>query len=733
MKAPSSTRTQPLDEPRTRRVPSWPLAVFALAFGLRLAFLLVFDQPLLFTHQYTYFTHALRLAQHPHVLDYVLYSDEWRTWDQHWTIAPLYFLFAGALLRLADGHLLPLQIVQGALDAGVAVLVAGLGRRLIGTRGTWAGVAYAVYWTAIELPSWTMTENLHTVLLMTGLALLARDEALPSPRRGYLAGLVLGAAALARSVTTAFVPLLAAWLVLRGLREHKRNRDTPWRPAAFTPALALLAGALTVVLPWTARNVFLIGELVPIETTMYENILYSNAGSSEAREAALAEIAQQSNPAAKRTIAMQAALAGVRLHPDAFLQKVRLNFWHFLRPEGLDGLLRVERSVEPWGHVKTLLGDDLLLVLALPLCLAFACAAPRSTTRDLILLWCGYYLAMIIVVFHNEVRYRSAVAPCLLAAAAGGYALLRATAPAQRRRARLGAALGAALVLFSLAPYLRPGLAALRAASVRASVTRLVVKGDLVAARARVEHSAEQVPRSTWPWDSYAQALTRAGHWPEATAAYRESRRRATAVHLAPTLALTYVAAQAGKPALAIQSLRAAHEASWIQDPWFALEIAWAELPAPDTDEIIVGGADYGAVRGFLHPRGDPRLGRPRGWNDYARGAGPQPPPGLHRWSRGRAWLRLRPLSPAAHYEVTLWMGAPFPAPPGSRRVRLTCQGVRTSVDVGAEVAPYSLRVAAPTRGEALLLKLETPTWSRVGEPAEQGVRVERLRVTPTP
>ena len=103
---------------------AWAPAVFFLALALRLAFVFVFDQPLLFTHQYNYFTNALRIAQHAEPWHYVLYSDEWRAWDVHWTIAPLYFVFAGGVLRLSDGHLLPLQLAQCLLDACVAVLVA---------------------------------------------------------------------------------------------------------------------------------------------------------------------------------------------------------------------------------------------------------------------------------------------------------------------------------------------------------------------------------------------------------------------------------------------------------------------------------------------------------------------------------------------------------------------------------------------------------------------------------
>ena len=39
---------------------------------------------------------------------------------------------------------------------------------------------------------------------------------------------------------------------------------------------------------------------------------------------------------------------------------------------------------------------------------------------------------------------------------------------------------------------------------------------------------------------------------------------------------------------------------------------AWRELPPPRTDEVLLARGDYGAVRGFLHPRGlDPALLRP--------------------------------------------------------------------------------------------------------------------------
>ncbi len=713
---------------------AWAWGVFLLALALRVGFVFFFDQPLLYTHQYNYFTHALRIAEHPQAWHYLVYSDEWRTWDVHWTIAPLYFIVAGGVLRLADGHLLPLQLVQCVFDAGVALLVAQLGRRLAGPRGAWAGVAYACHWTAIELPSWTMTENLHTLLLVGGAALCAGAEPAPgeSPSRRawrglFLAGVVLGLSALTRSVTSAFLLLLGLWQPVRhGWRDGLRR------------ALVLVGAGALVILPWSARNYFITGERVPIESTAYENMLWANQlGTRDDYRAALREIARQPTSEAKRALAMQIALDGVRRHPERFSAKVWSNFWHFVRPEGLDGLLRVERTVEPFGHVKSLVGDDLLLFATLPLFVVFVCAARPSPLRDVIVLWSAYYLSMVIVVFHNEVRYRSALVPFALAAAAGGVALLADAATRRSWRVRLGLLLGLAIVAASVAPYVAPAGRLLASRLALGQAFTALAHGDVAGAQVLAGEAAARAPRSAWPFTLFARELLRAGHAPQALSMYEQARDRATPVHLAPMLALPRLLAAAGQPAQATLALRAADALSWNQDPWLALELAWRELPAPRTDAIALGAGtgDYGAVRGFLHPRGDdPRLARGRMWNDYARlGSIERPPPGAHRWSRARAALRLIPVTPAARYDVTLWMGAPFPSTLVAPTVTVSAGHSVARFTLGRAVAAYTLPVDAPAAGTALVVRLDAPTWTRIGEPAEQGVRVERLSVTPAP
>ena len=363
------------------RPPRWAAIIFAVALLARLAFVFLADQPLLYTHQYHYFTNALRLALHPHPLEYVVFHDDWRTWNHHWTIAPLYHLFAGAVLRVFGLHLLALRLAQCALDAVAAVGVAWLGRRAAGPRGSWAGLVYAVYWPAVEMPTWTMTENLHTVLLVSGIVLLVRATERGRARGYLLAGVVLGLGALTRSVTTGFIVLAGGLIALRAVLASRRSGAFSWRPV-LVPLACLAAGSAAIVLPWTARNVFIVHEPVLIERAAFENIWFANNFGDAEQFARQQEVVHgQPTPAAKRAAALHFALRGIRRHPDRLAEKVRVMFWHFLRPEGLHGLLRAERSQEPWRDVGTLLLDDLVLLAMLPPLVAYLFAGRKGTAR----------------------------------------------------------------------------------------------------------------------------------------------------------------------------------------------------------------------------------------------------------------------------------------------------------------------------------------------------------------
>lgn len=705
------------------RVPRWAGAVFATALVARLAFLLLADQPLLYSHQYTYFTAAMRIAEHPQALGYVLRSDEWRVWDQHWTIAPLYHVFAGAVFKLFGPHLLALRLVQCVLDALCAVGVAWLGRRVGGPRGLWAGVAYALYWPAIEMPTWTMTENAHTVLFVAAVALLARETAQPSSRLAFAGGALVGLAALARSVSTVFLGLAA---LQRAYAERSRR--------GLLAAALVLAGGACVILPWTARNVFLIGEPVLIETAAFENIWYANHLVD--RPTFLAqehEVHGQPTPALKRAKALSFALEGIRQRPGAFVAKVRANFWHFLRLEGLHNLLRIERSLEPWRHAGSVLLDDLVLVAAIPPFLVFALAGRPSPARRLVLTWCAYYVFMVVVVFHNEIRYRSAFVPFAFAGAAGGVAVLASAAERARLRVRLAAAAGLALGSAMVAPYVAPAVRAVRAYSAERAAIASAEAGDAVGAWLRTELAAARDPRSPRPFLLLARAQIRGDRAQPALAALERARPLTTVANWSVAIARPRVWAAVGQTKDSVRAARTLDTLSWDTDPWLVLEIAWRDLPPPVTDGVELGsGFDYGAVRGFLHPRGAalPLHLHRLEWDRYELKGGPQPPPGTHRFSRHRAWVRLRPATAADAYDVTLTMGAPFPSTLERPRVTVSAGAVSQTFTLDAELRPYTLSGVRPADG-VVEVALRAPTWSRAGEVADQGVRVDRLDVAP--
>jgi hypothetical protein len=52
------------------------------------------------------------------------------------------------------------------------------------------------------------------------------------------------------------------------------------------------------------------------------------------------------------------------------------------------------------------------------------------------------------------------------------------------------------------------------------------------------------------------------------------------------------------------------------------------------------------------------------------------------------------------------------------------------AVRLGTAILAYTVR-AASTRGEPLIVRIDAPAWTRFGEPAEQGVCVDRITVAP--
>src|SRR5260221_8820626 len=283
-------------------------------------------------------------------------------------------------------------------------------------------------------------------------------------------------------------------------------------------------------------------------------------------------------------------------------------------------------------------------------------------------------------VFPKGLRYRSTLLPFARAGAAGGWALL-ARGEGSRGRGGLGPGCGGALGALVVGPFVGPGGRALRSLPALRAMRGAVEKGDPAAAKRYLDDAVRADPVAARPWLRYGRALTRQGDAAGALAAYDTARDRKGYVWV-PTVVRPALLAVAGRTAEVQPAVEDANAFSWNVDPWLALEVAWRELPPPVADEIRLGAGDYGAARGFSNPFRD------------------------HRWTRHRAWLRVRPTAPAASYEVTLWMGSPAPSPHEAPVVRVTTpDGQASRCTLSLVIAPFRLR-AAPHRDAVVSARL---------------------------
>jgi tetratricopeptide (TPR) repeat protein len=672
------------------RRPPWWVVVATLALALRLWLVFVVDKPI--GQRHIYLTSGLWIAEHPAPLDFILRHDDWRDWPGGWTLAPLYPLFLAGLFSVLGSDVRVFQLAQALMDAAAAVAVGALGRAVAPRRGAWAGVAYAACWQTAFLSTRPLTENLHTFLLAPALLLLVRATAGAGAGAAAAGGGLLGLSALARAVSAAFLPLAA----LLPIRFHG------WARGRRAGLLILAAGA-AVILPWTARNVLARGDRTLIEDVSAFNLWNDNAYvDAETFAAQKRALAEARTPADRRARALSFALSNVAAAPLSLAGKAWDNARHVVRPDGLHQWLVAEDPEPWWWHAGSVLLGDVFVIGGLPLFLAGALRVWRRPEGSVLVAWSAYYLFLLVVPYHSEIRYRSALVPAFLALAAAG-----AEALGERplhRLTRGAGLLGVAAGALALAPYARPLARAAHARWVLREARAALASRDLAAARSAARRASAQDPEAAGPWLTYGRWLSGRGFPAEAVAAYEEALRRRPG-HPAAVLALPALLREAGLPKRADRALAEAGSLEATMPD--ALDIAWRELPPPRTDAVAMGQADPGALRGF-----------------HVAEAG-------RRWTRPRAWMRLLPASDARRYDVDLVVGAPPPAPFSGPVVTILAAGndpVRLALD--AEVRPHTFRLVRAGEGP-LMLELRAPAWSRSGGLVDRGVLVERIEVRP--
>ena len=177
---------------------------------------------------------------------------------QRFARAPGYPAFLSLLRANNDSGAAPagVKFVQPFLGAIVILMIALLARNAAGPRaGVAAAILAAVYPPLVWLSGYVLSESLYMPLALGSVLLLdastRRMDAADGSRAGgalaIAAGAVAGLAILVRGAMLLFLPLAALWLM-------KRKQ--------LTLALALVVTALTVVAPWTLRNLHTYRRLV---------------------------------------------------------------------------------------------------------------------------------------------------------------------------------------------------------------------------------------------------------------------------------------------------------------------------------------------------------------------------------------------------------------------------------------------------------------------------------------
>ena len=254
--------------------------------------------------------------------------------------------------------------------------------------------------------------------------------------------------------------------------------------------------------------------------------------------------------------------------------------------------------------------------------------------------------------------------------------------------------------------YAAPALRAVAAARAMGKAEAALTRGDLGAAEAAAQAAVARDPGAARPWLAWTRALAAAGRPTEAAAACRRAAAARPRNPVAPVL-LPQLLRESGRADESEAALGGAHDAETRAGVWQTLEAAWSALPPPRRDEVAVGSDDYGAVRGFFSARG------------------------TYRWTWKRSFLRLLPTRPAPAYEVTLVMGSPEPSPLSAPVVTVRAKGApAVRFTLARASAPFTLR-ARPAPGAPVIVEITSPTWTRLGENADEGVAVERMTVAP--
>ena len=244
-----------------------PVLLFALALGLRAAYIFEIDDSPTFTHPpvdgVTYVKQAESIA-----------AGNWlgRGQEPFWQ-PPLYPYLLG-LFRLffgGDSFFYAVRLFQALAGAGTCLLAWHLGGRLFHPGvGLAAGAAAAVYGPLIYFDGEILPASLATFLDLAGLALLLRCLRRPTAPGFLGAGALFGLASLTVPTVLGFAAGAAVFILVKAKRGATLSAPRLAFPAAF------VLGVLLPILPVAVRNAAIGGDAVLISYNAGVNFYVGN-------------------------------------------------------------------------------------------------------------------------------------------------------------------------------------------------------------------------------------------------------------------------------------------------------------------------------------------------------------------------------------------------------------------------------------------------------------------------
>jgi tetratricopeptide (TPR) repeat protein len=428
------------------RGPRWPLVILAVAFLLKLAFVLqsrdalYIRVPIMDARDYD--TMAQQIAQ----------GNLLR--QQAFFMGPLYPYFLGLIYSLFGRDFTLVRLIQAFGGAATVMLVFLIGRRVFRPSAALAGVVLlALCGSMTFYETELLMEWLGALLNCTAIWLLvtARDD---SPwHRFALAGAALGASALARASILLFALFVLVWL-LRTAHPARRAR-----------ALAYAAALVAMLLPAMIHNAIVSRVFVPVTSNAGVNFYIGNSRTATGRFEPIAEVdiyddfttqrylqrktGRELTPAEVSSYWIHRTLDDMRAAPGravSLLAKKLALFFNGYEVPQIESFDIVTREFS-WLRILFVRLWPVVALGVLGLALSIRARGPTALLTGFTLVY-----AASIALFFVTGRYRAQALPvlCLFA----GHAIV--TAPFLARSLRSGVALLGVVVALFLATAPRP-------------------------------------------------------------------------------------------------------------------------------------------------------------------------------------------------------------------------------------------------------------------------------------